>query len=63
MVVADVVSYQVLNVVVLLDLDVQVLGLLDVEPMILLDVVVVCLSSFLLDVDVLLLSIAATAAV
>ena len=63
MVVVDVISYQVLDVVVLPDLDVQVLRLLDVEQMILLDVVVVCPSSFLLDVDVLLLSIAATAAV
>ena len=62
--IVDVVTYQVgLGVDVLLDLDVQVLRVLDVELMILLDVVVVCLSSLLLDVDVLLLSIAATAAV
>ena len=64
MVVADVVSYQVvLDVGVLLDLDVQVLRVLDVEAVVLLDVFVVCLSSLLLDVDVLLLSIVATAAV
>ena len=63
-VVVDVVSCQVFDVVVLLDLDVQVLRLLDVEPLILLDVDVICVSSFLLlDVDGLLLSMAAAAAV
>ena len=63
MVVVDVVSYQVvLDAVLLLDLDVRVLEVLVVEPRVLLDVVDVRLSSLLLDVDVLLISIAATAA-
>ena len=61
-VVVDVVSYQVLDAALLLDLDVQVLEVLDVEPRVLLDVVNICLS-FLLDVDGLVLSIAAGAAV
>ena len=57
----DVVSYQVvLDVGVVLDLDVRVLKVLDVEPMVLLDVVVLCIFYLLLDVDELLLSIAAT---
>ena len=43
-------------------LDVQVLRVLDVQPRLLLDVDVICLS-LLLDVDGLVLSIAATAAV
>ena len=43
-VVVDVVSYQVLDAALLLDLDVRVLEVLDVEPRVLLDVVVVCLS-------------------
>ena len=52
MVVVDVVSYQmVLDAALLLDLDVRVLEVLVVEPRVLLDVVVVCLSSLLLDVD------------
>ena len=58
----DVVSYQVLDVFLLRDLDVQVLGVLDVGQGILLDVDDLCLS-LLLDVDGLLLSIAAAAAV
>ena len=57
----DVVSYQVLDAAVLLDLDVRMLEVLDVEPRVLLDVVV-CLS-ILLDVDGPVLSIAAAAAV
>ena len=61
-VVVDVVSYQVLDAALLLDLDVRVLEVLDVEPRVLLDVVVICLS-ILLDVDGLMLSMAATAAV
>ena len=60
-VIVDVVSYQGLDAALLLDLDVQALEVLDVEPRVLLDVVV-CLSA-LLDVDGLMLSIAATAAV
>ena len=55
--VVHVVSYPVVfNAALLLDLDVRVLEVLVVEPMVLLDVVVVCLSSLLLDVDELLLA-------
>ena len=62
--VVAVVSYQmVFHAALLQDLDVRVLEVLVVEPRVLLDVVVVCLSSLLLDVDGLLLSIVATAAV
>ena len=46
----DVVSFQVLDVVLLGDLDVQVLKVLDVGQGILLDVEDICLS-LLLDVD------------